>query len=250
MRCWTTTIGHATDRRDDRVVEHRIINNGDGGWRVHCDEAWGEGNGTDDWPAMHGAYCTRHHHRHRHRDDVSNKTPPPTELQIPATVTTLVIAVATNFGTKIAITGFMRTTATRHLVMEGVWVVGRENVNIASTLHNAPTGHCHGNHFLAFYIWGAYQRHLANMTSHLCVAAMRPYVKLLWVDHLFYLMLQASLVFLLVAMPGFHTLIVVALSIISASEHAGILYTVLWLVLLSFFVFVYTVIRKNNFVIS
>jgi len=169
MRCWTTTIGHATDRRDDRVVEHRIINNGDGGWRVRCDEAWGEGNGTDDWPAMHGAYWTGHHHRHRHRDGVSNKTPPPTELQIPATVTTLVIAVATNFGTKIAITGFMRTTATRQLVMEGVWVVGRENVDIASTLHNAPTGHCHGNHFLAFYIWGAHQRHLANMTVTICV---------------------------------------------------------------------------------
>jgi len=29
-------------------------------------------------------------HRHRHRGGVSNKTPPPTELQISATVTTLV----------------------------------------------------------------------------------------------------------------------------------------------------------------
>ena len=40
---------------------------------------------------MHGAYCTRH--RHRHRGGVSNKTPPPTELQIPATVTTLIIII-------------------------------------------------------------------------------------------------------------------------------------------------------------
>jgi len=36
---------------------------------------------------MHGAYWTGHHHRHR--GGMSNKTPPPTELQIPATVTTL-----------------------------------------------------------------------------------------------------------------------------------------------------------------
>ena len=42
---------------------------------------------------------------------------------------------ATNFGTKIAITGFVRTTATRQLVMEGVLVVGRQNADIADTLH-------------------------------------------------------------------------------------------------------------------
>jgi len=38
---------------------------------------------------MDGAYCTRH--RHRHRGGMSNKTPPPTELQIPSTVTTLTV---------------------------------------------------------------------------------------------------------------------------------------------------------------
>jgi len=37
---------------------------------------------------MHGAYCTNI--RHHHRGGMLNKTPPPTELQIPATVTTLV----------------------------------------------------------------------------------------------------------------------------------------------------------------
>jgi len=36
---------------------------------------------------MHGAYCTDI--RHHHRGGMLNKTPPPTELQIPATVTTL-----------------------------------------------------------------------------------------------------------------------------------------------------------------
>jgi len=41
---------------------------------------------------------------------------------------------ASSFGTKIAITGFVRTIATRQLVMEGVWVVGRQNADIADTL--------------------------------------------------------------------------------------------------------------------
>jgi len=36
---------------------------------------------------MHAAYCTDI--RHRHCGGMLNKTPPPTELQIPATVTTL-----------------------------------------------------------------------------------------------------------------------------------------------------------------
>jgi len=34
-------------------------------------------------------------------------------------------------------------------------------------------------------------------------------------------MLQASAVFVLMALPGFHALLIVALSVISASEHAG-----------------------------
>ena len=45
------------------------------------------------------------------------------------------VAMAANFGTKIAITGFVRTIATRRLVMEGVWVVGRQTADIADTLH-------------------------------------------------------------------------------------------------------------------
>ena len=35
----------------------------------------------------------------------------------------------------------------------------------------ATKGCCHGNHFLAFFIWGAHWNHLAN------TAAMRPYVR-------------------------------------------------------------------------
>jgi len=42
------------------------------------------------------------------------------------------IVIATNFGTKIAITGFVRTIVTRQLVMEGVFV---QNADIADTLH-------------------------------------------------------------------------------------------------------------------
>jgi len=45
------------------------------------------------------------------------------------------VAMATNFGTKIAITGFVRTIPTRQLLMEGVSAVGRQNADIADTLH-------------------------------------------------------------------------------------------------------------------
>ena len=44
------------------------------------------------------------------------------------------VAMATNFVTKIAITGFVFTIATRRLVMEGVLVVGRHSAAIADTL--------------------------------------------------------------------------------------------------------------------
>jgi len=44
------------------------------------------------------------------------------------------VAMATNFGTKIAITGFVWTIASGRLIMEGVWVVHRENADIADTL--------------------------------------------------------------------------------------------------------------------
>jgi len=44
------------------------------------------------------------------------------------------IAMATNFGTKVAITGFVWTIVTRWLVMEGACVVGRQNADIADTL--------------------------------------------------------------------------------------------------------------------
>jgi len=42
---------------------------------------------------------------------------------------------ATNFGTKIAITGFVRTTATKAWLWRGVRVVGRQNADTADTLH-------------------------------------------------------------------------------------------------------------------
>jgi len=75
------------------------------------------------------------------------------------------VAMATNFGTKIAVTGFVRTIATRQLVMEGRGsVVGR---------YLAHRGRCHGNHFLTFCIWvhiGAIWRIRLNRP---CVAAMR-----------------------------------------------------------------------------
>jgi len=48
---------------------------------------------------------------------------------------------ATNFGPKIAITGFVRTIATRQLVM----VVGQQNADITDTLP--------WQLFLSFYMW-------------------------------------------------------------------------------------------------
>ena len=45
------------------------------------------------------------------------------------------VAMATSFGTKMAITGFVFATATRRLVIEGEGlVVGRHNAAIANTL--------------------------------------------------------------------------------------------------------------------
>jgi len=45
------------------------------------------------------------------------------------------VAMTTNFGTKIAITCFVRKIATRQLVMKWVWVVGQQIADIANTLH-------------------------------------------------------------------------------------------------------------------
>jgi len=49
----------------------------------------------------------------------------------------------------VAITGFVWTIATRWLVMEGVWVVGRQNA-CRYYRYPATKGGCHGNHFLGF----------------------------------------------------------------------------------------------------
>jgi len=44
------------------------------------------------------------------------------------------VATETNFGTKIALTGFVWQITTRRLHTEGVWVVSRHNADIADTL--------------------------------------------------------------------------------------------------------------------
>jgi len=56
-------------------------------------------------------------------------------------------------------------------------VVGRQNADIADTLYLRDVAVA--TIFLAFYIWRAHWRHLANTTNRPCAAAMRPYVKLL-----------------------------------------------------------------------
>jgi len=57
----------------------------------------------------------------------------------------------TNFGTEIAITGFVWTIATRQLVMEGVWVVSEQNV-YRYCRYRATKERCHGNHFVFLYM--------------------------------------------------------------------------------------------------
>jgi len=68
------------------------------------------------------------------------------------------VAVATNFGTEIAKTGFVRTIAIRQY---GGGLSGRPT-ECRYCQYVAPNGRCHGNHFVAFYIWGAHRRHLAS----------------------------------------------------------------------------------------
>jgi len=84
------------------------------------------------------------------------------------------VATATNFGTKIAITGFVRTIASKQLVMEAVRVVDRQNAHIAGTLHLRD---------VAIFWLSIYEVHIGAtwriQLNRPCVAVMRPYVKLL-----------------------------------------------------------------------
>jgi len=95
---------------------------------------------------------------------------------------------ATNFGRKIAITSLVRMIATRQLVMEGS-LSGRPT-DCRYRRYLAAKGCCHGNHFLAFYIWGAHWRHLANTTelsmcggdAALCQITLTTCCKRIWKD--------------------------------------------------------------------
>ena len=88
-----------------------------------------------------------------------------------------VTAMATNFGTEIAITAFVWTIATRQLVMEGVWVVGQQNADIVDTLQLRDVA-------MATIFLSIYRVYVGDtcwlQLNHPCAAAMRPCVKLLW----------------------------------------------------------------------
>jgi len=45
------------------------------------------------------------------------------------------VVMATNLGLELLLTGFVWTTTTRQLLMEGVWVVGQQKADITDTLH-------------------------------------------------------------------------------------------------------------------
>jgi len=88
------------------------------------------------------------------------------------------VAMATNFGTKVAITGFVRTIATRQLDME--WGLSGRPTDFRYCRYPAPEGSCHGNHFFWLSIYGVHI--VATWRIQLnrpCAVAMRPYVKLL-----------------------------------------------------------------------
>jgi len=74
----------------------------------------------------------------------------------------MVVAMTTNFGTKIAITCFVWTIATRQLVMGGLR--GRPT-KCRYCRYTETKGRCHGKHFLPFYICGAHWRHPADTTE-------------------------------------------------------------------------------------
>ena len=59
-----------------------------------------------------------------------------------------VVGMATNFGTKIAITGFVRTIATRQMVTERGFSGRPTDCRYCRYL--APKACCNGNHCLAF----------------------------------------------------------------------------------------------------
>jgi len=87
------------------------------------------------------------------------------------------VALATNFGTKVAISGFVRTIATRQLVMER-GVSGRPTeCRYCRTLHLRDVA-------MATIFWlSIYGMHVGSTwrirLNRPCVAAMRLYVKLL-----------------------------------------------------------------------
>ena len=62
------------------------------------------------------------------------------------------VAMTTNFGTKVAITGFVRTIATRQLDME--WGLSDRPTDFRYCRYPAPEGSCHGNHFFGFLYMG------------------------------------------------------------------------------------------------
>ena len=70
---------------------------------------------------------------------------------------------ATNFGTKIAITGFVCTIAIRLLIMEGSLSGGPTKCRYCR--YTATKGRCYGKHFLSCYICGAHWSHPANTTE-------------------------------------------------------------------------------------
>jgi len=94
------------------------------------------------------------------------------------------VAMAINFGTQVAITGFLGFSfgcmiASDTLFDSRGWVFGvklsDEDIADFAVLREWDVTMAT---ILAFYVWGAHWRHLANTIERPRAAAMRPYVKL------------------------------------------------------------------------
>jgi len=80
--------------------------------------------------------------------------------------------------TQSAVTGFVRTMATRQLVMEGG--LSGWPIECRYFRYVAHRGRCHGNHFW-LSVYGVHSGTSWQIRiKRPCVTAMRPYVKLLW----------------------------------------------------------------------
>jgi len=68
------------------------------------------------------------------------------------------VAMATNFGTKIAINWLCVNDSDKAIAYEGG--LGNRSTECRYCRYPAPKGRCYDNHVLAFYVWGVHWCHI------------------------------------------------------------------------------------------